>query len=177
MAQKSSSALDLQQGRIRLVSLRAENERLRKELAHETDMAAQAHVACIALKAEIEEQAKAILQFRKMDARDYMVCGKCGKEYHTLNLFDCPWCEQGSGRTNMLTRTVKTTKQVPVEIIKFEWSAPVTNSLLCKSPCSACKKPIGQTRWGIGWYEDNKGKRSMRLCESCGIKAEQALGE
>ena len=71
---EKSSALALQQTRLRLAELVAENNKL---------------------KAENEKLKEVVLQFRKLEARDYMTCGKCGKQYHTLNVFDCPWCEQG----------------------------------------------------------------------------------
>jgi len=40
---------------------------------------------------ELEEQCR---QYRMMDKANYVVCGNCGKEYHTLKLFDCPHCEK-----------------------------------------------------------------------------------
>ena len=76
----------------------------------------------------------------------------------------------------MLTKTVKTTKQVPVNVLTFKWNEPVSQGgLLAELPCTACKKPIGDKRWGLAWAEDKKGKYAMRLCDKCGEKAEQAL--
>ncbi len=69
----------------------------------------------------------------------------------------------------MLTKTVKTTKQVPVDVINFKWHEPTA---LVSLRCSACRKPIGDKRWGGAWIRDEKGERGMRLCEQCGIKAE-----
>jgi len=43
---------------------------------------------------DIANLKKEALEYRKMDKQNYVVCGKCHKEYHTLNLFDCPWCDQ-----------------------------------------------------------------------------------
>jgi len=40
---------------------------------------------------KLEEQCR---QYRMMDKANYVVCGNCGKEYHTLKLFDCPHCEK-----------------------------------------------------------------------------------
>lgn len=75
----------------------------------------------------------------------------------------------------MLTTTISTTKQVPVKVLSFKWFSPVSEKLQ-HLRCSACCKPIGSTRWGLAWTETDKHeRRSMRLCKSCGIKAEQVL--
>ena len=74
----------------------------------------------------------------------------------------------------MLTKTIKTTKQVPVNIIKFKWFGPVSEKLH-NLRCTACRSPIGDKDWGQAWAEDEKGKYPMRLCNKCGKKAEQAL--
>ena len=74
-----------------------------------------------------------------------------------------------------LTKTVPTTKQVPVKVLNFKWyGALKEGSVLCKLPCSTCKEVIGSKRWGIAWTE---GNISMRLCEKCGQKARAALGK
>ena len=78
----------------------------------------------------------------------------------------------------MLTRTVNTTKQVPVEVIHFKWSKPVTNPALYKLPCTACRGKIGDKRWGLAFVLDkDKTRLPMRLCEKCGLEAEQTLKE
>ena len=71
-----------------------------------------------------------------------------------------------------LTKTVPTTKQIPVIVLNFKWHKPTALTTL---RCSACRKPIGDKRWGGAWVEDGKGKRGMRLCEKCGIKAESDI--
>ncbi len=48
----------------------------------------------IKLMAENKQLRDALLRYRKMDRLSYFICGTCGKEYHTVNLFDCPWCEK-----------------------------------------------------------------------------------
>ncbi len=75
----------------------------------------------------------------------------------------------------MLTKTVKTTKQVPVNVLNLKWKKPPSGKELRKLPCSACGKAIGDKKWGLAWCEDKKVKYTMRLCESCGKKAAQAL--
>ncbi len=77
----------------------------------------------------------------------------------------------------MLTKTINTTKQVPVKVLSLKWSNPPSKRLR-KLRCLACRKPIGcENKWGLAWCEDEKGKYSMRLCLKCGAKAEQALKE
>ena len=74
----------------------------------------------------------------------------------------------------MLSRTENTTKQVPVDIISVQWLKPVSQGGgLEKLKCSACKKPIGDKHFAVAWAKDEKGKYSMRLCEKCGIKANE----
>ncbi len=46
------------------------------------------------LEAENKRLKEDCQQYRMMDKANYVVCGKCGKEYHTLKLFDCPHCEK-----------------------------------------------------------------------------------
>ncbi len=75
----------------------------------------------------------------------------------------------------MLTRKIQTYKEVPCEVTKFTWRNPVTAEELFKLLCSACLKPIGKVRWGIGFTKIKGKGQSMRLCEDCGIKAEQDL--
>ena len=72
----------------------------------------------------------------------------------------------------MLNKTVRTTKQLPVKVLQFKWYPPVTHPSLYRLPCSACRKQIGQKRWGIAMTEE---QGSMRLCEACSVKAKQAL--
>lgn len=74
----------------------------------------------------------------------------------------------------MLTKTIKTTKQIPINVIQFEWLEPVSKNFR-NLPCTACRKPIGDQRFGLAWATDEKGKYSMRLCNNCGEKAEQDL--
>lgn len=79
----------------------------------------------------------------------------------------------------MLTKTVPTTKQVPVKVLSLKWfNGLKKGSELSKLPCTACRKAIGHDNWAIAW-QHNEGKKpsSMRLCLSCGKKAEQALIE
>ena len=76
------------------------------------------------------------------------------------------------GTENMLKVTVATTKQVPVKVLNFKWYTPTA---LTSLRCSACRKPIGNKRWGGAWIEDAKGNRGMRLCEKCGEKAEKHI--
>jgi len=73
-----------------------------------------------------------------------------------------------------LTKTVPTTKRVPVIVLNFEWYKPTA---LTRLRCAACRKPIGDKRWGGAWIKDEKGNRGMRLCEKCGEKAESDLTE
>ena len=75
----------------------------------------------------------------------------------------------------MLMKTIQTTKQVPVNVLSLKWNKSPTVKLQ-ELPCSACKKPIGNKRWGLAWCQD-KTKYAMRLCNECGEKAEQALKE
>ena len=73
----------------------------------------------------------------------------------------------------MLTVTKKTTKQVPVEVVRFRWVGSVKGPLAQKLPCTVCRKPIGRNRFGVAWLKQNGGKEySARLCEQCGEKAE-----
>lgn len=76
----------------------------------------------------------------------------------------------------MLTKTVKTTKQVPVNVLSLKWAKPVSKKL-SNLKCTACKKCLGDRRWCLAWAEDEKGKYAMRLCERCGKKSDQALKE
>jgi hypothetical protein len=47
------------------------------------------------LKAKLEAAEANVLAYRKMERRDYYECGKCGKDYHSLNFApDCPFCDQ-----------------------------------------------------------------------------------
>jgi len=75
----------------------------------------------------------------------------------------------------MLMKTVKTTKQVPVNVLSIKWNKPVSGKRLAELPCTACKKPLGHKRWVLAWTGNEKVKSAMRLCEKCGKKAEQAL--
>jgi len=76
----------------------------------------------------------------------------------------------------MLMKTIRTTKQVPVNILSLKWNEPLKEgSRLSKLPCSACKKPIGNDRWGLAWAIDKKMKYAMRLCNKCGEEAERSL--
>ncbi len=77
----------------------------------------------------------------------------------------------------MLTIKKPTTKEVSVEVFRFVWRKPMTvPPLIERCRCSVCKKKIGTRRWGIAWIREAKNeKRSMRLCEACGMKAEEAL--
>lgn len=78
----------------------------------------------------------------------------------------------------MLTKTVPSTKQVPVHVIEFTWHEPLDpDSQLVTLPCSACRKPIGSKRWGIAWAQNRKYKYTMRLCEDCGTKAGATLAK
>lgn len=75
----------------------------------------------------------------------------------------------------MLTKTVKTTKQVPVKVIRFKWGGIVSKKLRTL-PCTACRGSVGdQKEFGMAWIVDEKGKRPMRLCNECGKKAEQDI--
>lgn len=73
---------------------------------------------------------------------------------------------------DMLTKTVRTTKQVPVKVLSLKWFKP---TVLISLKCTACRKPIGDKRWGQAWAEDERGKYPMRLCEKCGEIAEKTL--
>lgn len=77
----------------------------------------------------------------------------------------------------MLTKTVKTTKQVAVKVEKFKWFKPVgKDSKLEGLRCTACRKTIGNKRWGLAWTLNDRGQNvPMRLCNDCGENAEQAL--
>lgn len=74
----------------------------------------------------------------------------------------------------MLTITVSTTKQVPVNVLTLKRMGPVSAKLR-NLKCSAYRKVIGTKQWGVAWIQDSKGKRSMRLCGKCTNKANQAL--
>jgi len=46
------------------------------------------------LVAENKAKEEEILEFRKMERRNYFVCGSCGQDYHTLKMPpDCPFCK------------------------------------------------------------------------------------
>lgn len=74
----------------------------------------------------------------------------------------------------MFTISVPTTKEIPVKVLSLTWCGGVTMNQLQKLKCSGCHKPIGKRRFAVAFIEDTSGKRSLRLCESCGEKAEQA---
>ena len=67
------------------------------------------------------------------------------------------------------TKTVNTTKQVPVHLLRFKWYDPIKEgSALSILPCTACRKRVGHKRWGIAWAKGDKANYAMRLCEKCG---------
>lgn len=45
------------------------------------------------LKVENKRYREALEKFRKGEAH-VISCGECGKQYYTLELFDCPFCEE-----------------------------------------------------------------------------------
>ena len=46
------------------------------------------------LKAENMQLKEKILAYRKQGRKDYITCGRCGRDYHTLaGPFSCPFCE------------------------------------------------------------------------------------
>lgn len=69
-----------------------------------------------------------------------------------------------------LTMIVPTTKRVPVVVIAFRWCGALTIHDV-DYKCSACRKSIGTKRFGIAMLAN----RSLRLCEACGLIAEQDL--
>lgn len=78
----------------------------------------------------------------------------------------------------MFTITRPSTKQVPVEVVRVVWHKPITAAQLIEiCQCSACYRKLGIRRWAVAWVRDEKGERSMRLCEDCGLKAEAAIGK
>lgn len=75
----------------------------------------------------------------------------------------------------MLTKTIKVTKRVAVNVISLNTYKSPKSKTLQKLPCSACKKSIGDRPWGLAWCKEKEKKYAMRLCEDCSKKAEQAL--
>ncbi len=67
-------------------------------------------------------------------------------------------------------------KLVPVEVINLKWVGTVSPRLE-KLKCSACHKAVGFKPVAIAWIKDDKGNRSLRLCEDCGKTAERKEGE
>jgi len=62
-------------------------------------------------------------------------------------------------------------KHIEYKVISFEWLKPVSEKLRTLK-CTACKKAIGSSRWGIAWVENDGKEQALRLCEQCGTKAE-----
>ncbi len=76
-----------------------------------------------------------------------------------------------------LTITKHTTRQVPVEVLNMRWSNSLTEgAIACGFRCSACRGKLGARRFSVAFIRDGKVERSMRLCESCSLKAERAVG-
>lgn len=76
----------------------------------------------------------------------------------------------------MLTITKRTTRQVPVEVLKMRWLHALTaDAIACNFRCSACCGKLGARRLSVTWIRDGTRERSMRLCEVCSIKAEKAI--
>ena len=73
-----------------------------------------------------------------------------------------------------LTRNVRVTKKIPVNVSSFRWFGTLTEgSVACGFKCCACGGKLGARRFGAAWDADRG--QSMRLCEDCGIKAEASL--
>jgi hypothetical protein len=75
----------------------------------------------------------------------------------------------------MLTRNIRVTKKVPVNVTSFRWSggALVEGAVACNFKCCACGGKLGARRFGCAW--DGDRDQSMRLCEDCGVKAEEQV--
>ncbi len=71
-----------------------------------------------------------------------------------------------------LTIQKPSVKKVMVEVLTLKWIG-VTHSAMSNFRCSACHQVIGQKRVAIVWINDEGKQRSLRLCEDCGIRAEE----
>jgi hypothetical protein len=68
-----------------------------------------------------------------------------------------------------------TVHRVPVEVLKFRWCGTLTPASVAGSfKCTACGSRLGARRFGIAWILANDGERSVRLCEDCGVDAEES---
>lgn len=70
-----------------------------------------------------------------------------------------------------LTKTVET--QVPVKVLRLNWYKDLKGGSLQELQCTACSSKLGPRRWALAWVLDDGVKRSLRLCEDCGVKAEE----
>ena len=70
----------------------------------------------------------------------------------------------------------RVTKKVAVDVVSFKWFGQLTaESVAAGFKCTACGSKLGARRFGAAMIEDGGGQRSVRLCEDCGIDAEQSL--
>ncbi len=71
-----------------------------------------------------------------------------------------------------LTIQKPSVRKVLVEVLNLKW-IEVSSAATSKLRCSACHRETGRKRVAIAWINDEGKQRSLRLCEDCGIKAEE----
>ena len=72
----------------------------------------------------------------------------------------------------MLTIKKPSFKNVPMEVLKMQWTDGPVSIRTASLKCSACHNVVGEKKIAIAWIRDNGQERGMRLCEDCGKKAE-----
>lgn len=65
------------------------------------------------------------------------------------------------------------TFNVELRVITFRWNGICSDAYLAGQPCSVCKNKIGdKLKWGLAWVEEEGKEHAERLCNSCGLIAE-----
>ena len=65
-------------------------------------------------------------------------------------------------------------RTVGIRVLSMRWDGPLgPTSPAAGLKCSACRERLGGRRFATAWINDAGAERSMRLCESCGVNAEE----